>query len=462
MRFDFKFGDSRIVPSYTYDIIYDAKAVALATTFVDTLDVECQWFHRLTFSVDETKKHINYFITDFLVPQQKVTGTTVETQGVDFANMLFEKQIEFGYKIKAPDGSIRNRQNENGEPIPMTDAEKSHWQSYSSSVRVWCHSHVKMPTNPSGTDQTQWKEWIEAHASAQSPDGVAMMMILNKEGSVYSRIYHPSRNIDVINPLFKVIHNYDADATIQKVIENKVKRTTNTTTYPSNLGTQKSATTSSSTNTNTNTKSTSVIDGLIDSNIPVHSYHCAFPLTFTSPFVKVVSAQFDSVKKTKVIRNILGTSIVATHLFDSLISQLYKLSLSTESVKPTDVDKMFQLINSIDAKTVSDFKHFNGVYEDAIALFTSPTKEVTEDEKETLNDFITSPSLVAIELTFYSMLWTKHTKKDLISQKISSCLNDFLTDLSANYAEAISYTGNDSSISDAKEFDSEYSLLRLQ
>lgn len=133
---------------------YKAKATIDYETYrkvrhlVNKVPTECQWYHTVERSFDEDT--ITFHLSDIFIPPQKVTGATVESSPEEVANMWE------GYK------ETRGVDEVNGL-IPLTTC--------------WCHSHVNMVASPSGTDETQWKEWCKQILPKKTKEGSNIRII---------------------------------------------------------------------------------------------------------------------------------------------------------------------------------------------------------------------------------------------------------------------------------------------
>ena len=161
---------------------------------------ECQWFHTIERTID--KNTVTYNLRYMLIPEQEVTGATVESPEKGMLSIWNE--------LKA------NHTNEDGT------YDKQAVNNIIGSMHAWCHSHVNMPVNPSGTDETTFRQWIENN-NQQDLSIPAIMMIVNKKEDVYIRLYDPELNIYCENPDIQIAMPFVDTTDIEAAIKNKVK-----------------------------------------------------------------------------------------------------------------------------------------------------------------------------------------------------------------------------------------------
>ena len=178
--------------------------------FVALVSTECHWY----CTIKHDPENNWYIIDDFYIPEQEVSGTTVETTPLEYAKLINEIKERF---LHIEDIGER------------TDAINSQVKP----LTCWGHSHVNMPCVPSGTDEQNNREWIKGLIDGGNPSQPFAMMIVNKSGDVYLRITHPDTKISFENPPIKLLmHNPHVDY-INEAIEKKIRKKTYTT-YNSN------------------------------------------------------------------------------------------------------------------------------------------------------------------------------------------------------------------------------------
>lgn len=174
-------------------------------TFVALVSTECHWYCTIHHNIEE-----NYYIIDnFYIPEQEVSGTTVETSPQEYSKLVNEIKNEFVHiedlaeRFDAINSRVR----------PLT---------------CWGHSHVNMQCVPSSTDEQNNREWIKGLIDGGNPTQPFAMMIVNKAGDVYLRITHPDTKVSFENPPIKLLmHNPHVDY-IKEAIEKKIRKKTYT------------------------------------------------------------------------------------------------------------------------------------------------------------------------------------------------------------------------------------------
>ena len=183
--------------SYAPEVKISIESLEKAKYLVKTVHTECQWYFTLDKTVDRNK--IIYYLNDFVLPVQEVTGVTVESEPVQMYQMLQQLQNERELSFEAL-GQLAARLN------------------------CWCHSHVNMQCSPSGTDDSQWKRQKEANQSSGSNNPQAMI-IMNKRDEYFLRIYDPEFNIEYQNlPIqidYGIINVSDVDRLIDRNISKR-------------------------------------------------------------------------------------------------------------------------------------------------------------------------------------------------------------------------------------------------
>lgn len=158
-----KCGNFRVISPAKARIRFDYRALQQARHLVAKVPTECQWFH----TVDRTEEDgwITYFISGMYIPEQQVTAATVDSGPRVMMNLSNEVRDQCGGYNEA-------------------------YNSVMSRLTCWIHSHVNMSVNPSGTDNTQFKEQIENGRNG-GQNGPQIMMIFNKRGDYFTRVYDP-------------------------------------------------------------------------------------------------------------------------------------------------------------------------------------------------------------------------------------------------------------------------------
>lgn len=164
-----KNSEKSLVVRSTYKplIVMDPEVLEQARYFVKEVKYECQWFHQVERIQDGF--NIYYHVKGIYIPNQSVTGTTVDTAA--------SAMVTLGHEVRDKVGGYGPEFNEIFQ-----------------SLTCWCHSHVNMNTSPSGTDNTQFNEQI-ASGRASVPDRPQMMMIFNKRDEFFSRVFDPELNL---------------------------------------------------------------------------------------------------------------------------------------------------------------------------------------------------------------------------------------------------------------------------
>jgi len=178
---------------------------------------ECQWFHCITKSYGGAKKDIIYYDLDGIyIPKQVVGGASVESPGEGLLGIWNE--LKATYLLE--DGT--------------TDKERCNQRFQT--MNCWAHSHVNMAVNPSTTDESTFRQWIEQSSGTIHP---TIMMIVNKREEVFIRLYDPEEGIYCENPEIIMSLPPPVDLTyVQDAIATKItsRSYTSTSFIGSNLG----------------------------------------------------------------------------------------------------------------------------------------------------------------------------------------------------------------------------------
>ena len=158
--------------------------------------LEWQWFHCVDRMVADGDT-IDYVLSELFIPEQECQAAEVESGPM--------MQMKLYNEIKAQCGD---------------DAEKI--KRTVSRLGAWCHSHVNMAVKPSETDFEQFQQDIELDTTG-GRTGPRIMIILNKRGEIYSRIFDPELGLEFEHvPL--VVDMPDIDLTMCKdALVNKLK-----------------------------------------------------------------------------------------------------------------------------------------------------------------------------------------------------------------------------------------------
>ena len=173
--------------------------------FVALVSTECHWY----CTIEHDPENNWYIIDDFYIPEQEVSGTTVETTPLEYSKLINEIKERF---LHIEDIGER------------TDAINSQVKP----LTCWGHSHVNMQCVPSGTDEQNNREWIKGLIDGGNPSQPFAMMIVNKSGDVYLRITHPDTKISFENPPIKLLMYNPHEDYIDQAIEAKIRKKTYT------------------------------------------------------------------------------------------------------------------------------------------------------------------------------------------------------------------------------------------
>lgn len=168
---------------------------------------EVQWFHLYT----KVKKDDNliYIFTDLYIPEQFVSSSEADSSGELMTKLTME--------------IMESCKDENGVFDSAT------FNEISQSITVWCHSHVNMPTTPSGTDVNTFKQKIQ-----DNPNLCHFMVIVNKSGSIGITAYDPEYQVIFRNiPIHVRSVNFDTTY-IDEAFKNKIKTRYHQSTFKGN------------------------------------------------------------------------------------------------------------------------------------------------------------------------------------------------------------------------------------
>ena len=221
----------KITTRYSVRVLWDRRTIEAVKYFVAKCTAqECQWFHFIDREKDEKTKTITYFISGMVIPEQVVSGATVETDGKGLLNAYNELKEIHGMMVRNAEGKLVRPVDGEGIPILPLDEDVMAFNVDCSRMGVWCHSHVKMKTDPSSTDNTQWDEWIQAKATG--PEAVPVMMcIFNQDDEYFCRLYDPEFGTQINCPPFYPYDGFDFSE-IDLALKEKIKKKVWTTTTP--------------------------------------------------------------------------------------------------------------------------------------------------------------------------------------------------------------------------------------
>ena len=165
---------------------------------------EVQWWHKVT-------KHTHgnetiYYLTDLIIPHQKVHPATTEVDG----QSQYKAYLEIKERFTTDEGVDTEALND-----------------FVGHLTCWSHSHGKSSTSPSGQDHKQFKEFI----SQQEKDGFAqifLMMIWNQRDELYIRLYDPALGYIWEGLPFEILDGTLDTKYIDDAIANKIEKKTYT------------------------------------------------------------------------------------------------------------------------------------------------------------------------------------------------------------------------------------------
>lgn len=136
-------------------LFFKESAYVKMLSLVHKFDTEVAW-HGLAVRGEDPEKD-EYVIEDILVYPQKVTGANVGTDQEEYEKWLFSPEVISVIK----------------------------------KLRMQGHSHVNMGVSPSGTDENQFKTFLELVPE----DSFYILLIWNKKGDKTIRIYDMAKNV---------------------------------------------------------------------------------------------------------------------------------------------------------------------------------------------------------------------------------------------------------------------------
>lgn len=162
---------------------------------VELATQEVQWFHRV--ERQESEKTIVYQLHGTYLPPQYVTSSEVET--------TTEHQIEYHQYLEKEFGDVQAN----------AILEESN---------AWCHSHVNMEVKPSLQDIATFKRQVE-RAIQEGRMVAQLMLIVNKRGEFYTRIWDPLLGMDFHFENVEVHTQQPYDTSqIEKIFEEHVRQ----------------------------------------------------------------------------------------------------------------------------------------------------------------------------------------------------------------------------------------------
>ena len=180
-------------------ILMSYKTIEMIKYLVGKFDKECQWFHRVNKIVREDTDTVIYHLYDIFIPEQECAFATVESDPNLMINLYKEMED-------------RSQSTEEFNEICINTS-------------CWCHSHVRMGTGPSGTDDTQFREQVSlARDGGQS--GPQIMLIFNKSNEYFSRVWDPDLRL-LFEEVPIIIQYEEVDFSyVKEAIDNKLKNKT--------------------------------------------------------------------------------------------------------------------------------------------------------------------------------------------------------------------------------------------
>lgn len=135
---------------------------------VEIAPQEAQWFNTVTEVYSKDGNLICLELGDQLyIPEQVCSAAEVDTSPTMM--MDFYKEI-------------------------LKDHSPEETNQIISSMTCWSHSHVNMGVNPSGQDIAQFSQFVK-QAQDQNCNKFQVMLIHNKKGDFYSRVYDPETSL---------------------------------------------------------------------------------------------------------------------------------------------------------------------------------------------------------------------------------------------------------------------------
>jgi hypothetical protein len=171
-------------------VIWDYAIERQISFVMSQWELEWQWFQSVR-RVRTAAGALCYLLENIYIPQQEcsTTGKEVESSGFSLTPMYKEIMDDVRKSYPDPDNDTAGLMDATNKRI--------------NSVTAWCHSHVNMPTAPSITDEDTFRDMIEMNAKAGNNNPI-VMLILNRKGEIYTRIYDPEFGVEFENAIFHV------------------------------------------------------------------------------------------------------------------------------------------------------------------------------------------------------------------------------------------------------------------
>lgn len=176
-------------------LLIEPQSLAKARYMVGKHPKECQWWHRVNKQIVDGR--IVYYLYDFLVPEQMTSGVEVESDPEMMMKLFKTIQTDKGISLKEVSEIIKT-------------------------ATCWCHSHVGMAANPSGTDNATWKEQKDLSVASENLHPQAMI-IINKKGDYFTRVYDPATGIEFENLTLQQEINMDFTTEVNEIIKTRLK-----------------------------------------------------------------------------------------------------------------------------------------------------------------------------------------------------------------------------------------------
>ena len=147
---------------------------------------EVQWYSKVRRVIlPKSKRSKNtsrdlyvYQISDIFIPEQEVTGASVDTD--------LSKNPMAMYKLMKDVEDRHPADNDLGFDEEAVNADMQ-------AMHCWCHSHpFSHDPHPSGTDDTQFRDWVEANQIGQNVPTPMVALIFGKGEKIHARVYDPA------------------------------------------------------------------------------------------------------------------------------------------------------------------------------------------------------------------------------------------------------------------------------
>lgn len=170
-------------PSYQIKIIATDKTLQAIKHIVSIAPQEAQWFHTVE-AIPVDRNNLELHLSEKLyIPKQNTSAAEVDSTSA--------MMIEFYNDLK--------------QDYSDQDVVNQKLQA----MTCWCHSHHNMAPNPSGQDHSQFANFIN-QSTSQGLQSWQIMLIFNKRGEFYSKVYDPTTGIVWQGvPIQEPSHSYD-------------------------------------------------------------------------------------------------------------------------------------------------------------------------------------------------------------------------------------------------------------